>query len=245
VGSVFLDGPRDQDASFARASQSVRVVLCVLLILFAGFAQANHVHPTKANSPSHECSVCSVAHASAIVKTAYRAVPVFRRSILVQARGGFSKTSTLRLFSSTSDLRRQSRTVADPRTCFLTDFLHSTEERRDAFYSHFRIFPSFFFWVLVTGNPIACAIWRQFHLGPRAQSWIPPARWCRTQTVEIHNPVSQFSRTATTDSNGNFSIPNVPFNPYHLSVLGSWLCAPMGQDCRTSAPWFPSASRRH
>ena len=59
-------------------------LLCVLLILFAGFAQANHVHTIKANSPSHECSVCSVAHASAIVKMAYRAVPVFRRSILVQ-----------------------------------------------------------------------------------------------------------------------------------------------------------------
>jgi len=37
-------------------------------------------------------------------------------------------------------------------------------------------------------------------------------------TVEIHNPVSQFRRSTTTDSNGNFSIPNVPFNPYHLSI---------------------------
>jgi hypothetical protein len=37
-------------------------------------------------------------------------------------------------------------------------------------------------------------------------------------TVEIHNPVSQFQRTTTTDDKGNFSIPNVPFNPYHLSV---------------------------
>src|SRR5271166_458714 len=37
-------------------------------------------------------------------------------------------------------------------------------------------------------------------------------------TVEIHNPVSQFSRTTTTDGTGKFSFPNVPFNPYHLSV---------------------------
>ena len=37
-------------------------------------------------------------------------------------------------------------------------------------------------------------------------------------TVEIHNPVSQFRRSTTTDNNGNFSIPNVPFNPYHLSI---------------------------
>lgn len=35
-------------------------------------------------------------------------------------------------------------------------------------------------------------------------------------TVEIRNPVSQFERAAVTDSNGRFSIPNVPFNPYHL-----------------------------
>ena len=39
-------------------------------------------------------------------------------------------------------------------------------------------------------------------------------------TVEIHNPVSGFDRTSTTDSAGRFSIPNVPFNPYHLTVSG-------------------------
>jgi hypothetical protein len=48
-------------------------------------------------------------------------------------------------------------------------------------------------------------------------------------TVEIHNPVSQFSRTATTDSNGNFSIPNVPFNPYHLTVSAAGF-APYEED---------------
>ncbi|MBV9075605.1 MAG: carboxypeptidase regulatory-like domain-containing protein, partial [Acidobacteria bacterium] len=36
--------------------------------------------------------------------------------------------------------------------------------------------------------------------------------------VEIHNPVSQFSGSATTDASGNFTISNVPFNPYHLTV---------------------------
>src|SRR5437773_1145921 len=39
-------------------------------------------------------------------------------------------------------------------------------------------------------------------------------------TVEIRNPVSGFNRTATTDSAGKFSIPNIPFNPYHLAVTG-------------------------
>jgi hypothetical protein len=37
-------------------------------------------------------------------------------------------------------------------------------------------------------------------------------------TVEIHNPVSGYDRTATTDNSGNFSFANIPFNPYHLSV---------------------------
>jgi len=37
-------------------------------------------------------------------------------------------------------------------------------------------------------------------------------------TVEMHNPVSGFSRTTATDVKGNFSFPNVPFNPYHLTI---------------------------
>lgn len=37
-------------------------------------------------------------------------------------------------------------------------------------------------------------------------------------TVTIHNPVSGFERTAATDSSGNFSIDNIPFNPYHMTV---------------------------
>jgi hypothetical protein len=37
-------------------------------------------------------------------------------------------------------------------------------------------------------------------------------------TVEIHNPVSGFARTTTTDAAGSFAIPNVPFNPYHLQA---------------------------
>ncbi|HWF03462.1 MAG TPA: TonB-dependent receptor, partial [Candidatus Angelobacter sp.] len=36
--------------------------------------------------------------------------------------------------------------------------------------------------------------------------------------VEIHNPVSGYSRTVTTDAAGRFSLPNLPFNPYHLTV---------------------------
>jgi len=36
--------------------------------------------------------------------------------------------------------------------------------------------------------------------------------------VEVNNPVSQFHRSVTTDSTGKFAIPNVPFNPYHMTV---------------------------
>jgi hypothetical protein len=38
--------------------------------------------------------------------------------------------------------------------------------------------------------------------------------------VEIHNPVSSYSRSVSTDGTGRFSLPNVPFNPYHLTVTG-------------------------
>ena len=37
-------------------------------------------------------------------------------------------------------------------------------------------------------------------------------------TVRIENPVSGFSQTTTTDGQGRFSISNIPFNPYHLTV---------------------------
>jgi hypothetical protein len=40
-------------------------------------------------------------------------------------------------------------------------------------------------------------------------------------TVEVHNPVSHFDRSTTTDKSGNFSIPNVPFNPYHMTVTAT------------------------
>jgi hypothetical protein len=36
--------------------------------------------------------------------------------------------------------------------------------------------------------------------------------------VQVQDPVSQFSRTVKTNGSGYFSIPNVPFNPYHLTV---------------------------
>ena len=40
-------------------------------------------------------------------------------------------------------------------------------------------------------------------------------------TATIHNPISGYERTASTDSSGGFSFTNVPFNPYHLSVTAT------------------------
>src|SRR5579862_3373628 len=44
-------------------------------------------------------------------------------------------------------------------------------------------------------------------------------------TVTIHNPVSGYERTASTDASGNFSFSNIPFNPYHLMVTSAGFTA--------------------
>ena len=48
-------------------------------------------------------------------------------------------------------------------------------------------------------------------------------------TVQIHNPVSGFDRNTTTDNAGRFTLPNIPFNPYHLQVTATGF-APFAQD---------------
>src|SRR6201997_1961186 len=47
--------------------------------------------------------------------------------------------------------------------------------------------------------------------------------------VEVRNPVSGYSRSAVTDGAGKFTIPNVPFNPYHVTVTGEGF-APYAHD---------------
>jgi Carboxypeptidase regulatory-like domain/TonB-dependent Receptor Plug Domain len=48
-------------------------------------------------------------------------------------------------------------------------------------------------------------------------------------TVTIHDPVSGYERSAKTASSGDFSFPNVPFNPYYLTVAAKGF-APYVQD---------------
>jgi hypothetical protein len=43
--------------------------------------------------------------------------------------------------------------------------------------------------------------------------------------VEIRNPISGLVRNTVTDNSGKFTIPNVPFNPYHLTVIGQGFVA--------------------
>src|SRR5271166_2039648 len=56
-------------------------------------------------------------------------------------------------------------------------------------------------------------------------------------TVEIHNPVSQFGRSTTTDGEGRFSFTNIPLNPYHLSVTAKGFGAySQDVDVRSAVP---------
>ncbi len=48
-------------------------------------------------------------------------------------------------------------------------------------------------------------------------------------TVVIQNPVSQYTRTTTTDDVGKFTFANVPINPYHMTVNITGF-APYAQD---------------
>ena len=56
-------------------------------------------------------------------------------------------------------------------------------------------------------------------------------------TVEVRNPVSGFSRSAVTDAAGKFVIPNVPFNPYHVTVKSTGFAPYAGDvDVRSTVP---------
>ena len=56
-------------------------------------------------------------------------------------------------------------------------------------------------------------------------------------SVDLRNPVSRFSRSTTTDSSGKFTIPNVPFNPYHLLVSAKGFTAQSQDvDVRSTVP---------
>ena len=56
-------------------------------------------------------------------------------------------------------------------------------------------------------------------------------------SVQINNPVSGLDRSTKTDSKGNFSVPNIPFNPYHMTVSAAGFAASAQDvDVRSSIP---------
>ena len=56
-------------------------------------------------------------------------------------------------------------------------------------------------------------------------------------TVEISNPVSGYTRTTTTGTDGSFRFTNVPFNPYHLVVSATGFQSfTQDVDVRSSVP---------
>jgi hypothetical protein len=55
--------------------------------------------------------------------------------------------------------------------------------------------------------------------------------------VEIRNSVSGYDRSTTTDAGGKFSLTNVPFNPYHLTVIAeSFAAAVQEVETRSAVP---------
>ena len=59
-------------ARHGRLAQAVSV-LCVFLVLLVSGVQATHVHPDTAK---HDCSLCLVAQAGAIVTSSFHSTPV-------------------------------------------------------------------------------------------------------------------------------------------------------------------------
>ena len=63
-------------------------------------------------------------------------------------------------------------------------------------------------------------------------------------SVEIANPVSGYTRYATTGSDGSFKFENVPFNPYHLVVTSKGFASYTEDvDVRSTVPDNASRSR--
>lgn len=56
-------------------------------------------------------------------------------------------------------------------------------------------------------------------------------------TVEIQNPVSGYTRSMSTEAQGNFEFDNIPLNPYHLSVTAPrFQSAVQDVDVRSTVP---------
>jgi hypothetical protein len=61
-------------------------LVCVALTVFVGMAQAIHVHPDNTKLPSHECSLCSIAHTGFVAATTHSFVPELQVTAVAVAK---------------------------------------------------------------------------------------------------------------------------------------------------------------
>jgi len=65
----------------------------------------------------------------------------------------------------------------------------------------------------------------------------PSGAAIKAATVEIRNPVTGYRRLAETDDQGNFEFDNVPYNPYHTTVMvPNFAASEQDVDVRTPVP---------
>jgi Carboxypeptidase regulatory-like domain len=56
-------------------------------------------------------------------------------------------------------------------------------------------------------------------------------------SVSISNPVSEYSRTVTTDKTGHYQFTSLPFNPYHLAITATgFATSAQDVDVRSTVP---------
>jgi len=70
-------------------------VVCVCLMLVLAGAQAIHAHPASFGTNDHDCSVCSVIHASAVVTSSYQVAPLLGPAIAASATDPCNQTLLL------------------------------------------------------------------------------------------------------------------------------------------------------
>ena len=84
------------------------------------------------------------------------------------------------------------------------------------FITVFMVIPLYVFGLLLSGSVARAQTGNEASVSGTVAD--PTGAIVANASVNIHNAVSGYDRTATTDSSGNFTFPNVPFNPYHITV---------------------------
>src|SRR5579884_4473391 len=195
--------------SFPEMFRCAGVLVCVLLVLLTGFVAVAHFHANRSGSADRSCSLCALAHAGVAPNSISQPLPVPAR---VWPKAPRPLSILFFSFPLTSFVLRRRAKTASP--VLALQILGATMSAlfitplRAAFLIGFLSVLSVCGFAQSAGNSTSV---EGTVLDPSG-AVVPNA------TVEIRNPVSQFERTTTTNSTGGFSIPNVPFNPYHLMV---------------------------